>query len=568
MRSFVPASFSASIVLALVATSCLPAPVPQKPTGRAWTRSQRPGGACALDTAPAEPAGIAPPADPGTSDLVFEIHPERPIGAISPYIYGTNGVMDLVHTRQTIVRSGGNRMTAYNWENNASNAGSDYHFQSDGWLSPSNAPAAAVLPIVHAARQNGAAAVVTVPIVDYVAADKHGCAAGCDVRSSGSDYLKTRFRQNRAVKGAPFSPAPDLSDDFVYQDEFVAFLTKAEPGAHIVYSLDNEPDLWASTHAEIHPNPVTYDEVVDKDIEFAKAIKAVAPQAEILGFVSYGWNGYLSLQDAPDKSKGDFVEYYLNKLHQAEIDGGKRLVDYLDLHWYPEAMGDGQRITMDTSTHRAKPEALIEARMQAPRSLWDATYREDSWISDKFGAIRLIPRILEKIAVHYPGTKLAFTEWNYGGGDEISGALASADVFGIFGCRGVSLAANWPTSHESFMLAALRAYRNYDGRGSTFGDTAVYAKTSNYVASSVYASTDSAHSGTLVAVALNKRAEPAITNVRIWSTAAYSRMTPFVLTGDKAELLPANELASVGTNAFRFTLPALSVAVLVFQRAR
>ena len=34
----------------------------------------------------------------------------------------------------TINRLGGNRWTAYNWENNASNAGSDYNHQSDNYL--------------------------------------------------------------------------------------------------------------------------------------------------------------------------------------------------------------------------------------------------------------------------------------------------------------------------------------------------------------------------------------------------------------------------------------------------
>src|SRR6185503_17735563 len=116
----------------------------------------------------------------------------------------------------------------------------------------------------------------------------------------------------------------------------------------------------------------------------------------------------------------------------------------------------------------------------------------------------------------------------YGGGDDISGAIASADVFGIFGCRGVALATNWPTSHESFMLAALRAYRNYDGKGATFGDTAVYTKTTNFVASSIYASIDGARAGTVIAVAINKLSQPSITNVRLWSASPFRRMIPYV----------------------------------------
>ena len=63
--------------------------------------------------------------------------------AISSYIYGTND--PTVVPNATFVRLGGNRWTAYNWENNYSNAGSDYIFENDGFLSSSRSPGAAVL---------------------------------------------------------------------------------------------------------------------------------------------------------------------------------------------------------------------------------------------------------------------------------------------------------------------------------------------------------------------------------------------------------------------------------------
>lgn len=41
---------------------------------------------------------------------------------ISPYIYGTNQILNSDYN-YTAVQQGGNRMTGYNWENNVSNAG-------------------------------------------------------------------------------------------------------------------------------------------------------------------------------------------------------------------------------------------------------------------------------------------------------------------------------------------------------------------------------------------------------------------------------------------------------------
>ena len=60
---------------------------------------------------------------------------------ISPYIYGVNiygNENRLKDLNINAVRQGGNRMTAYNWENNASNAGSDWKHSSDDNLTKSN----------------------------------------------------------------------------------------------------------------------------------------------------------------------------------------------------------------------------------------------------------------------------------------------------------------------------------------------------------------------------------------------------------------------------------------------
>mgnify|MGYP001290558839 CR=1 FL=1 len=44
------------------------------------------------------------------------------------------------------------------------------------------------------------------------------------------------------------------------------WVKQAVPGANVVFSLDNEPDLWASTHAEVHPSAVGYTELANRNI--------------------------------------------------------------------------------------------------------------------------------------------------------------------------------------------------------------------------------------------------------------------------------------------------------------
>ena len=501
------------------------------------------------------------PGSAGMADVTLEVHSNRGRHAISPLIYGTNQPANPMRNRYGLLRLGGNRLTAFNWENNASNAGSDYQFQNDNYLSSSNVAGALLTDRLTAARAISAALLATVPIVEYVAADKNG---GGDVRNSGANYLTTRFKQNRHTKPSALSMTPDTTDAFVYQDEFVAWVRANAGTTPVLFSLDNEPDLWSDTHAEIHPTALTYVELTTRSLDFAKAIKRAWPDVPVTGFVSYGWNGYVNLQNAPDRAgKGEFIDYFLAQVRMAEQAEGKRLVDYLDLHWYPEARGGNVRIIgRDVSA------ASITARVQAPRSLWDPSYVESSWIVSTLNnqPVRLLPRLREKIARLNPGTKLAFTEWNYGAGDHISGAVATADVLGIFGRDSVELATYWKLNGaEPFADAAFEAFRNFDGQGGAFADTSLEATSSQVPMASIYASVDAANPGRTVLVVINKDTTARTAAITVAHPQRYQSLVPFTLSGTMAQMMRGQPVMATATNAFRYPMPPLSVSVLVLQ---
>ncbi len=433
-----------------------------------------------------------------TRAITIDITQQKPI---SPYIYGANNMQwGKMGSGYPLVRQGGNRMTAYNWETNASNAGSDYQHQNDSFLSASNEPGLVPASYMKAAQENEAAVLLTIPTIGYVAADKNG---GGDVNKT-SNYLSVRFNKSYAHKpGGKFAYPPDLNDKAVYQDELVAYLEKTKSAKTPVwYSLDNEPDIWSGTHARIHPSKLTYAEIIANNTEYASAIKAVAPKTMIFGPANYGWQGFRALQDAPDRNNRDFLDTYLAAMKSAESSAGKRLLDVLDIHWYPEARGGGVRITdKDANSDTAA------ARIQAPRSLWDTTYVESSWIADSLGKkpITLLPRVLGQIDAHYPGTKLAITEYNYGGDKAGSGLVAQADALGIFGRYGLFAACNWGISPGSpAQISGFEAFLNFDGRGSQFGDLGVRVAGEVASENSVYASMSSKNKKRMTIVMVNK----------------------------------------------------------------
>jgi hypothetical protein len=520
-------------------------------------------------------------AAPVASQVSFAIDGTQDVRAISRFIYGING-WDAVRPKNlTLSRSGGNRMTAYNWETNDSNAGADFQNQNDTFLGGGAVPNGAVKPSLEAARTAGAAMLVTLPLIGYVSADHNG---GGDVALSGPNYLATRFRVSLPRKSAPFVTAPATGDGFVYQDEYVNFLDQTYPGAFaatnnpIMINLDNEPDLWQSTHARLRGDgtvgsqagtTATYAEMVQRTVDYADAAKDVAPSAQIFGPVNYGWQGMIRFQDAADANGRDFLDFYLQQMAAAEVTTGHRLVDVMDVHWYPEASG-ACSATGGTCriTENNNDAGTVAARVAAPRSLWDSSYVENSWIAQSLGnqAINLLPRLESKITANYTGTKLAMTEYNYGGANHISGAIAQADVLGVFGRQGLYAATLWPLeANNGFIFGGFEVFRNYDGANGSFGDTSIRAINSDPVNTSVYASVDAGNAARMVVVAINKTggaltAGIAVTHATQFHTAQVYLLTSASPTGAPVAQAPIN---ITQPNAFQYSMPANSVTTLV-----
>ena len=439
------------------------------------------------------------------------IDPSQDQASISPYVYGANQT-DGSSVKFTARRLGGNRLTGYNWENNFSNAGSDWNQSSDTYLcdQPAQcaAPGATLTQFIDSSKSMGAYPLVTLQMAGYVSADSDGTVTAAQVAPS------SRWKNVVNVKGSPFSLTPDSSDGNVYMDELINFLVKkygtASAGGVTGYDLDNEPDIWSGTHPRIHPNPVGAVELVNRSVALSTAAKSVDPSAEIFGFVSYGYQGYVDLQSAPDwgSVKGNYewyVDYFLAAMQTASNKAGKRLLDVIDLHYYSEATGNGTRIQSGTTENAA-------ARVQSTRSLWDANYGysasdptagENSWITQYNDPIELVPRLQRTIAANYPGTKFAISEYDFGAADHISGGIAQADALGIFGKHGVYFATRWGVP-GAFTDAAYRLYIDYDGQGSRFGDVSLQAVTSDVVNVPAYAALDRAHPNLLHVILINR----------------------------------------------------------------
>ncbi len=512
-------------------------------------------------------------------DVTITIDPANK-HTISPYIYGLNFYAGIAEAppRLTFDRAGGNRWTAYNWETNASNAGSDYLYENDNYLSSSTTPAEAMRSFIAGDQANGLASLITVQMQGLVSGDENG-----PVSTTNPPDL-TRFKQvvfKKSTQSAvPFTVAPPTNDNFVYMDEFLYALDHqfsgqsifgSSPTTHPVFvQLDNEPELWNTTHLEVQgATPISSDNYIGKTISLSKALKDQFPNVVIFGPVHYGFEGIFNWQgelSATPSGNNWFPDKYLPAIKTASTTYGKPLVDVYDFHWYSEATDGSTRVT--NLTGATLTAAQVQAIVQSPRSLWDTTYKENSWIANDVlgGPIYILVRLQSRIAAQNAGMKISITEYNNGGGQHIAGTIAEADNLGIFGAQGLFGANLWPLSNnEAYSLAGFRAYRDFDGANSHFGDTSVKATSSNVANVVVYASTDSGVAGRLVFVAINRSTSTQVTAINgmaLSGTAHLFQMTASTAAGQSTIQPVAAGTMPVSGTSMTVMLPALSVTTI------
>ena len=524
----------------------------------------------------------ATPAGP-TANVTITIDPTQ-TKPISPWIYGINFFFGITGAppQLTFDRDGGNRWTAYNWGTNASNAGSDFEYENDDFLSSSTIPAEAVRSFIAGDQSNGLASLITVQLQGLVAGDESG-----PVSVTNPPDL-SRFKQvidkKSTVSSVPFTLTPPTTDANVYMDEFVWALDQKFPGmgifttnpAHPTFiSLDNEPELWNSTHLEVQgPNPVTSDNYIAKTITLTEALKDQFPNMVIFGPVHYGFQGIYNWQgelSATPSGPNWFPDKYLTALSTASASYGKPLVDVYDFHWYVEEYdANGNRATNLSGT--TLTDAQVQLIVQSPRALWDPTFTDSTnsnpWIYEELGntPINILGRLQAKISAEFPSMKISITEYENGGWNHIAGTIAQADNLGIFGAQGLFAASFWPPNGTyPYALAGFRAFRDFDGAGANFGDTSLQSNSSNVQNVVVYASSDSTTPGRFVFVAINRSTTSQVTAINGQSLSGTAQL--FQMTATSTQSQNPIQPVSIGTmpvsgSSLTITLPALSVTTI------
>jgi len=521
--------------------------------------------------------------------------------AINPLIYGMNGY-DLKPSiaekiKLPVDRWGGDAATTYNYLLDVANAGNDYYFETNPNGNKKYPDVSEFNAQVERDRATKTMTIGTVPLIGRTTKREAACSFALAKYGPQQKVEPYRKKCGNGVKldGKELTGTDPDDVSFPIDENFaggwVKYLVKrygdAAHGGVAMYELDNEPEFWSGVHKDIHPASLTYDEVTDKGLTYAAVIKAADPTAKVGGpVISFFDNYYYSWADlksgwehsachcyngnpADRMAHGDvpLLEYYLGKFKAYEAAHGVRLLDYLDLHGYFAAK--------DANFAPAGDTAMQEARLESTRSMWDASFTEsgqtDPDVRDKSAkpvAVMMIPRMREWVAKVYPGTKTAITEYNWGGLEHINGALAQADVLGIFGREGLDLGTLWgppdPVKQVPGVMA-FELYRNYDGKGSMFGDVSLMSSSADQGKLAVYGALRSSD-GAVTVMVLNKSFGDLTSTLTLGHVGGETVAKRFVYSNADLAAIVAGADVPLKAGVATVMFPAASVTLLVVQK--
>lgn len=502
---------------------------------------------------------------------------------INPHIYGLNFADDQFSQEINLPlnRWGGNAVTRYNWKIDVTNRASDWFF-----LNVPNAVDEAGLPDSNVSNKfiafnqaNGTDSILTMPLIGWTPKSREP-----DCGFLLAEYGEQQFADpaNRCGNGMVKDAKPiqdnnptdtSIAIDETYVAEWVIYLRErfgsaADNGVRF-YALDNEPMLWNHTHRDVHPDPVGYDELIERSIPYAAAIRAADPTAFILGPTVWGWTGYFysaidsdasRWENPPDRRKHDdlpLVEWYLQQMAAYEVEHGIRLLDYFDLHFYPQSN--------EVALREAGGAGRQARRLESTRNLWDRDYVDKTWIDE---SIYLIPRMHDWVDANYPGTKLALTEYNWGGLEHINGALAQADILGIFGQEGLDMATLWdPPERLQPGAFAFRMYRNYDGFGGQFGDMGLVTASADTDQLAIFAASRSGD-GAVTIMVINKSLVGLDTVLAVDGGAGQfsAEVEAYRYSPDNLLVIKQLENAHIDNGKLITTFPAQSITLFVLSK--
>ena len=278
---------------------------------------------------------------------------------VSPFIYGKNNVLpntylssgtnaDVTKAKEAGVRfvrqGGGNNSTKYNWRLKLSSHPDWYNnVYANDW----DAAAKNMfdkMPGVHGMwsfQLLGKAAANTKNNFNDWGYNQSKWWDGVNQNLAGGGQVNTAGGSKALVEGNP-----DLYLMKWTADSTVGILDKWFGTRGLGYDknrlrywdMDNEPEIWSGTHDDVMKTQISAEEFMQLYFKVAKAARAKYPDIKLAGPVPANeWQWYRWGSDAISYNgkKYCWLEYFILRISEEEKATGIKLLDVLDIHYYP-----------------------------------------------------------------------------------------------------------------------------------------------------------------------------------------------------------------------------------------
>lgn len=326
----------------------------------------------------------------------------------------------------------------------------------------------------------------------------------------------------------------------------------------LYWNMDNEPEIWQGTHDDVMPSQISAEEFMQRYFAYAKRARARFPEIKLVGPVpanEWQWYNWPKAITSGGRSY-PWLEYFIKRVAEEQAATGIRLLDVLDIHYYPGTKVPAEVVQLHR-TFFDRTYVHPEANgVKAINGGWDSSINKEyifgrcaDWLEQYMGPKHGVTFGMTETAIAVTDAPLA--------------SVWYASTLGEFMRHGVEVFTPW--SWQPGMWEVLHLFSRYNQT------TSVRATSSDEATLSAYPTIDD-RTGNLTIVLVNR----ALTGTR---TASVTVADAAVRDGSYPTLqlanLPATETfvshttnhlqagtVAVTGNQFSVTLPALSVTTV------
>jgi hypothetical protein len=330
----------------------------------------------------------------------------------------------------------------------------------------------------------------------------------------------------------------------------------------LYWSMDNEPEIWHGTHDDIMKTQITASEFIDRYIEVAKKARAKFQNIKLCGPVpanEWQWFKYADESLSIDGKYYCWLEYFIKRVADEQKASGIRLLDVLDVHWYPGESSNSDLVQLYRVFYDKTYSYPGANGLRTINGGWDTSLtseyifqRINDWLIKYFGENN--------------GITIGLTETAINSSDPNIISVTYASILGTFADNGVEIFTPW--TWKTGMWETLHLFSRY--------------------AKSIRVKTISSLDATVSGYTTINNNSDSITVILVNRDLGSSRTTTVNLTGfnvpdggyttKQLSSLPSSETfnshssnalknstVNVTANSFTISLPALSTTAIILK---